>query len=252
MITSSHPLYHARLKSDRAKVHLSSLKSNITKFKNDPRPLQRIIEEDGQKRLHTQWPRPIPDSWGLILSDFATNLRASLDYIAWQLASKHIRDTGKSRDPNGRTQFPICDSTESYRTQGRRRIDDILPCAIPEIERVQPYNRANWPETHLLSVLRELAGKTKHRFVIPPDSYVQLRTPASGMTAIMMPLNKPEVIVQTSGERPTPYTSLNPDVSMQISFETPAISPSTHDITVLEGIHQFVSKEIIPRFSRFF
>jgi len=140
MIESSHPLYHAWLKIDRAKVHLRSLKGSITKFKKNPRPTQSIIKKNGKEHTEFMWPPLPPDSWGLILSDFANNLRASLDFITWELATKNLSG---SNTPRSGVSFPIFDDPTMYKRESNRKVRDVLPATIPIIEGMQPYNRGN-------------------------------------------------------------------------------------------------------------
>lgn len=254
MIPISNPLRDARLQSDRAKVHLSSLKGSITKFKKKATTFEIIPEINEQGRQLHQWPPTAPDSWGPIASDFASALRKALNYVVWGLSAKQMRDMGAGREPNKRTQFPICDTTKKYRETGRAQIPDILPAALPEIERVQPYNRTKWPEVHLLSVLRELANQTNHRFIIQPDSIAQIIVPPKGKIGIRFNkrLNKVEIITNLPAHMRDPQANGEPYLTIKVSLEIPTISPSIYDITILDDIYQFVCKEVIPRFTSFF
>ncbi|HEX73885.1 MAG TPA: hypothetical protein G4N93_01885 [Dehalococcoidia bacterium] len=175
-----------------------------------------------------------------------------MNYVAWELSVKHMRDIGAGREPSGQTQFPICDTLASYTRTRQQQIPDILPTALPEIERVQPYNRTDWPETHLLSILRELSNKTSHRFVIQPDRIAQIVMPPKSTIGIGTKVNKPAIITQLPAHMRDPQANLKPYITIKVSLDIPTISPAIHDITILDGIYQFVCKEVITRFTSFF
>ena len=190
MINPSHPLYDAELQTRNAKRRLGNLKGSITRFRRkSATSLGRITEVDGRPVKVYQWPPPAPDLWGTILSDFANSLRSTLNYIAWELAVENMRKTGQSRKPSDQTQFPICDRPDNYQHRNtRRQIADILPEAIPEIERVQPYNKGNQPNNYLLSVLRELNNPMKHRFIIQLNSVARITGLPYVKTALILSL----------------------------------------------------------------
>ncbi|NQT71921.1 MAG: hypothetical protein HQ553_04025 [Chloroflexi bacterium] len=98
-----------------------------------------------------------------------------------------------------------------------------------------------------------MSDKTKHRFVIPPTRKAKLIAPkGSGSTVINLSFDPPTAIVRKPGGSPERYTNLSPYVSLDISFEVSTLNPSIYDVSVLDGIHQFVSKEVFPRFTGFF
>ena len=156
-IPPSHPLYGARLKCGRAKTHIGALKRSITRFQRDP---LRTFSYQNANFQYIGWPPPAPSIWSLIVSDVASNLRAALDYVAWQLATKHLRDAGKSREPKRMTAFSICDDPGTnpgqFGWQRKRQLLDVMPAAIPEIESFQPYNRTNRPEVNLIEMMYDM------------------------------------------------------------------------------------------------
>jgi hypothetical protein len=97
-----------------------------------------------------------PTTLSLILGDALTNLRAVLDYIAWQLAV---------RPPDERkVQFPITDDLRAFGGTIARQIPNIDPTHRTIVERYQPYR---WPavarDIHPFRLLNRLVGHDKHR-----------------------------------------------------------------------------------------
>ena len=197
------------------------------------------------------WPPPAPTSWPLILSDVATNLRAALDFVAWQLALRRIREDGLSGEPRRITGFSICDSPGNSSGGFANHVDngpltDVLQAAIPIIASFQPYPTPQRPENHLLAILRELSNLTKHRVLIQPNQVMRLTAPPGGRTAITFGARGMRVI--SSG----PTDSSEPPVSILVRIDVPSLNPSEYDISVLDDIHLFVRDEILPQFSTFF
>ena len=194
------------------------------------------------------WPPPAPEhEWALLVGDTAGNLRRALNQIAWQLAVKNV---GPSREPDNRTQFPIWSDQGDFEKNGKRQWRDILPAALGEIKAVQPYNRSTWPNTHLLSVVRELSDKANHRFLVKPVAETGFTVPG-GQTALMGFDNPVEVTIIGVGSG-KPHNSVKPNATLERSIDIPTLSPPQYDITVLDRIHQFICDEIFPRFNRFF
>ena len=146
-IPSSHPLHGANLRCGRAKTHIGALKRSVSRFQREP---LRSVNYQSASFQYAGWPPPAPDTWSLIVSDVAANLRAALDFITWQLAVKHLRDNGESRDPSRRTAFPISIDPSAFEAQKNQQLEDVLPAAIPEIESFQPYNNSDGLEVSLL------------------------------------------------------------------------------------------------------
>jgi hypothetical protein len=180
------------------------------------------------------------------VSDVATNLRAALDFIAWQLAIKRLREEGESREPRN-TLFSICSSPKAFlhhKTKGQ--LADVLKDSLPLIESFQPYSGSERPENHLQAILRELSNITKHRALIRPRQSMRLTARPGGVTAITFG----SVGVQVMSSNPS--GSSEPPVSLLVNIEIPSLSPTEYDISVLDDIHRQVRDKILPRFSVFF
>ena len=238
-IPTSHPLYTARLQCDWAKKRIGNLKSSVTRFKNNADVLELSTEKDAQGRTYEvgYWPRRAPEAWGQLAREATGPLRSALNYIAWELAKKKV-----GTQPSLRTQFPIWDTRDDYVSRGKGHVRDIWPNALPEIESLQPYNSPQWPETHLLAVLRELTDKTNHRFIIQPSRVGHATVPAFG--SVRLRLNDATIVNFGKHVLPEHFA---PHVSIGVSLEIPFATPTIYGIDILDAIHQFIRDEVIPR-----
>jgi len=250
------PLNSARLKIHRANIHIGNLKRSIGRSFN---PQYTIIEKpvskgifQGAKLVDVDIdPSLKADSWGLIIGDIVTNLRASLDHIAWELAMLHIRQTGgkKLTPSQARTvQFPLYDdpSAMTDRRRGVRALQYVLPQAHTEIKHFQPYNRRNWPELRLLRDLELLSNADKHRLVTPTNIRAKIRlTPNDeGIVAILNKHRNSQFIADIG-------TNLKPNITYIIAvYPRDILHPM--DIEELTLIHNFIRDEVIPAFTSFF
>jgi hypothetical protein len=248
-IPPSHILYHSRVQCDGAKRELNALKRRIGRYKTDP--LKLTAQKNKRKRKY-KWPPPIPDIWGTIVFNIANHLRASLNYIAWQLAVKNLAG---SREPNGNTQFSICDGSGNSRGefgyQLTHQLIDVLHTAIGDIEYFQPYHRAYRPETHLLAVLRELSNKTKHRVIIPAQGQPLPIIQGPAQLRIRFYNGEPRIIVTRTNENGI-MEEFQPPVIFNIGIEIPTLTPAYYDISVLDSIYDLVLNNMLPRFTGYF
>jgi hypothetical protein len=164
----NHALDGARIKIDRAKEHLDSLKGEIQRY-IDCKPFEVPLEVKGDM---TRTCRPLvlrlepPLRLSTIIGDCVTNLRASLDYIAWELATKYAATPLKSGQQK-RVQFPITLTQQDFsKVSGTadhlRNVCNIPAAALTLIESVQPYHAGY----ELLKHLNDLANEDKHRLPV--------------------------------------------------------------------------------------
>jgi len=147
-----HPLDDARLKVDRAHEHLADIKAEIARYL-DTTPYEFPREHEGD--VFTAKPAIIkqepPHRLRSIVGDVLGNLRPILDYIAWQLASKHSSKpvvSGKDRIyfPLSKDALPPKNLTELETKYG-------VPSAVTSlIESVQPYH-AGYESLRVLNAL---------------------------------------------------------------------------------------------------
>ncbi len=154
------------LKLARGKEHLKTL----------GRILEAILARDQPKIPLSHGYDPQDQSWvcrvgdfklvasmdaGMVIGDTVQNFRAALDHLIWDLA---ILDTRSW--PNGRTQFPICETKDgqygydSPHVQ-KRFLDSISPAHRSMIEGFQPYITGD----NILLLLRRISNEDKHRIV---------------------------------------------------------------------------------------
>lgn len=249
-IPPAHPLYHAKLQCDGAKQRLDALKKRIGRYKNDP---FRFAAKKENGKIEAHWPRPIPDTWGTVIFQFADGLRSSLNYIAWELAKKHLNG---EREPRYSTQFPICDTPGDARGgfgyQLTRQIADVLPAAIQDIDYFQPYHRPDRPDTHLLAILREMSNSTKHRFIIQPQGRPWAVIEGPAQIRIRRLHNGDFQMVVTRTNAAGLEEEFKPTTTFEIGIEIPTLFPTQYDISVLDGIYDIVRNDILPRFINHF
>ena len=81
---------------------------------------------------------PIPREWGLLVGDFAHNMRSALDHLAYQLV------VAGGGTPSVRTQFPILVESSGWEgRQGRERLDGAATRHVEIVESLQPYHRTD-------------------------------------------------------------------------------------------------------------
>jgi hypothetical protein len=247
------PLHSARLKIKRANIHINALKRSIgcsfdPQYTIGEKPIfhgtAKLVNVDMEPSLRAE-------SWGLIIGDIVTNLRDSLDHIAWELAMLHIRETGgkKLTIKQARSvQFPLYDDPLAMTDErrGGNALKFVLPRAHSEIKRFQPYNRRNWPELNLLRNLELLVNTDKHRVVTPCNvrAKITLTPNDPGIVAILDKHSNSEFIADMNAR-------LEPNVAYTIAvYPTGVFHPMSIDELPL--IHDFIRDEVIPSFTRFF
>ena len=130
------PLLGARLKVERARQHLETLRHETRVF-TEGEPYRFVTERDPDTgdhvvRLRVSQP-DIPLRLGLIAGDAVHNLRSALDHLAVQLADI---GTGAKRS----TQFPVFDDEHEYRLHQDRTLAGIVKGHRARIDALQPYH----------------------------------------------------------------------------------------------------------------
>jgi hypothetical protein len=166
-------------KLDRAHEHLESLDSAVWEFyKSRPYTFSSEFQHkegnlhDWVFTIHVR--REIPLRISAILGDGIQNVRATLDYLAYQLA---VSNVGLDGDLDG-TEFPIFKDEEKYhrvtnkgqpdRRSGLYKVRSIHPDAQTIIESLQPFHGG---DNVLMWHLQHLSVIDKHRhfhIVSPP------------------------------------------------------------------------------------
>jgi hypothetical protein len=151
------------LKRQWAKKHLDSLTAELAIYHelNSCRISTSDDTENGWYIVRAEVPRSdrVYHS-ALIVGDFVSCLRASLDHLIWQLAL--IRNAS----PSKKICFPICEEdVANTRRQIAHATEGIPPKALAIVKSMQPYNSGPaFKSTHLWR-LHKLWNIDKHRQV---------------------------------------------------------------------------------------
>jgi hypothetical protein len=261
--TMAHPLDGARLKIVRAKQHLESFNEEAGRY-IDANPPKVVTKVEGDcisvEGVITSEP---PPPFACIVGDFVTNLRASLDYIVWELTVLAGRSlsVGQMR----KVTFPIATDQASFtKANGTAdhlsRICGIPAAAMSVIESVQPYHAGY----EAMGALDSLVRTDKHRTLLLCASLVEniggysiycrdelIETGVSdGLVRMKINLaTRGESLAGTTSEdyrmkmdgKPTIFVSLK-------DFPSPGETTNTR---ILQKILECVAN-IVPRFDVFF
>ncbi len=139
----------------RADHHLATLKSECRTALDPVKDALANAKsgttfDDAIRNVKTE----LPPIFGILVGETIYNLRASLDYLVYELA---IVDTGMIQDC---TQFPIENSKQKWHRRTDTSLKGLSIKHQAMIERLQPYNGCNWTKR-----LRELSNPDKHRTI---------------------------------------------------------------------------------------
>jgi hypothetical protein len=256
-----HPVYaikklnSTRLKVIRAEKHLVELERRVARSKKVHIYGFRR-EFDTERRVyiyHGPGSRRFPDEWGLIMGDWAQNLRASLDHLICSLA---LHNGKKACDG---TQFPIFTSDpfrQEAKPELRKRflsqLAGVTEEAIDLVKALQPYRSTELvppriPDEHFLAVLASASNTDKHRGVVtmgrqlrfPVKPSMNIRRLKNGSTKIEVPANL------------EPEKGFESQIAYRIAFRIPrhreGLGPER-----LRDLHNLVRDKVIPAFAGFF
>ncbi len=262
-----HPLDSARLKVERANVHIQTLERSINRLLKPKVSVRKAGELHGfgdvvavtiEAKLQKEWP--------LIIGDILTNLRASLEHIAWALAIKHASDGNRTLTPEeeGRIVFPLrhrrLPSKDAF--IGGLNWNDVCffpPAVHVKVEEFQPYYGGNRPKNVMLGNIRDLANWDKHRIVTPTlvNAKLTLSRDDPGITAIGVH-NKHESMFMLPGMFLPPkgtaktISQIEPKVTSSVVVYPRGEYFRGFDVRKFALIHDFIRDEVIPAFSGFF
>jgi hypothetical protein len=162
-----HPLHGARLKVVRAQEHLKSFNENGSRYVNTD-PYRLVTKREGTvisvEAVITAEP---PPGLACVIGDLLTNLRAALDYVAWELFVR-FGPTTPSEAQKRKNAFPIFSNDADFAkpnssAQSLRKVYGVGgAAAFREIESVQPYNAGY----ESLDTLNLLVNRDKHRMLL--------------------------------------------------------------------------------------
>lgn len=240
------------LKVERAKIHLDALDRAVVDFRAAPEKSHRISSyDDLESGMFVVKGESIDDETplriGLIAGDFVNNLRSSLDHIAWGLAAL----SGKK--PSNEICFPIA-GKDSLDTQLRitRSTYGIPDEAISIVKSFQPYQSGDaYKSTHLWR-LHRLWNIDKHKS-IPFHSMISdemLWLPKSAAHLVRFE-DLPNGAIVRFPLALKEKMRFNPGAGIDARFGSDDERIVLY-VSDFRDIYEFVSKEVVPRFDRFF
>jgi hypothetical protein len=245
----AHPLDGARLKIVRAEEHVDALKAEVAMYLHGRPWTIGTKVTGGHSHIAPIITVPPPLRLSTIIGDCVTNVRASLDYIIWELAGRYFSPPFDAADFNDRriTSFPISNGpTEAGYVDRLNRLAKrgVPTAAIDEIKAMQPHNRGY----ESLRWLHELVNTDKHRATILTLAYVPVFYCITGGG---------QLIAYGSGQFKT-YKATSGEITMKMDDEV-AITVTFQDVTMprepvdrtLEQIIE-TAANIIPCFEPFF
>jgi len=162
------PFDSAWWKWGRAVTHAQALDAHITAPLQGDRDPVVTLAADYQPQRHgfaitVATARPLPVEWSLLLGDSISNLRASLDHLAWALVQRGATPNLTARQARA-VYFPIVSKAGAFQKEAAIRLPGVLRADLAVVRRYQPYlGGKRRAERHWLSTLSRLVNSDKHR-----------------------------------------------------------------------------------------
>jgi len=204
---------------------------------------------------------PDPDEVSPIVSDAASNLRAALDHIAWQLAIADLRERGcERRFPRRNTAFPVLGKRSDFKAlllRPRGPLSDITNPAVRRVIRdLQPWNAENSPygqNVRGLWSLNLLARADKHRLPVEVFGGVAVEFKDGSVTESSLPPGSRDqdrrlTFSFPEGAERSLAVRVKPTVRYSVSVDATTIAAGP---SVLRFIHDFIRDGVLPAFEGF-
>jgi len=255
--SSKHPLAGATLKIVRAQKHLDSLNEEIGRYVST-KPYRLVANRNGNVRtakiIVNKSP---PDELGCIVGDCVTNIRASLDYIAWALAAKYSGGNLSERDEKS-IFFPLCKRATDFAGDNRvthlKNVCRVPAAAMNVIKSVQPYQTGY----QVLNKISLLVNYDKHRTLLLCIGGIErtgsITIQQGGKTWSNLGGTFISVNVKAGGPRrgrKAPIEmKMEGEPTIYVTFKDGPMPDEIADLILSNAIK--CAKNIIPRFKRFF
>jgi hypothetical protein len=159
-----------RAKYQRACTHAQGFDSVAQEIFNK-KPFDLVGGTEGSwfvSRWKQNGDYPDLEPLSLIFGDMLYNLRASLDYIVWQL----VLENGRKPDP-GNTGFPCIRNSKDWKSALGSQLKGVDKRWADEIKRFQPFDSQHQgdPAVHPLALLNDANNVSKHQLL--PVAIVQ-------------------------------------------------------------------------------
>lgn len=236
----------------RAGHHLDDLDTKVDEFLDQkPKPYDSVAEPkaDGTGYLYRAIVRKQPDpQWGLIVGDFAHNLRSALDNLLWDVVPPSLRRNNLT--------FPFCRDPTEFRTKTLPVLAVCTQDVIDAIERSQPYNRKNLNvRDDRLIVLNSMWNQDKHR-MSTAVSHVPTHHIIVGMVFPGLFNFRPRLVqafddgdVIGVSDYTGPEENLHSEFAFDIAFQYWRPKRTIARIT-LHKMYEIVAHEVFPAFGR--
>jgi hypothetical protein len=151
------------LKLGRAEHHRDDLAGILNEYRR--RKPYRVSERSDESRgkpykvVYAQDLEPAPEDAALIFGDVVHNLRATLDYLIGEL---------RPGGPTPTSQFPICDTVDSFNKVRASQVAGVPKGAVAAIELMQAYGPIPDPERS-----DQLSDEDRSREVYRPLRWLQ-------------------------------------------------------------------------------
>ena len=248
----SDRLIGCRIRFNRALEHLRVLDEAIESFKETQ--VSRIpgkFDQDSGNYLFQMEGRAVPKrEWSALIGDVLHNLRATLDYLAWELVDSHSPGQGTSG-----TEFPIFMDSDLFERSAPRKTKGMAPRAIAVVERLQPFNespRDLHRSENRLWVLQSLVSTDKHRTLtltaeavawhwegLPSDVY------ATG-TSMLHEQNTRTLITLNPGPSPERYENVEFMAASDVCFAPRGPARGWPVVETLGDIAAHIREKVIP------
>lgn len=158
------------LKFRRAREHLEKFGTESEGWL-EPEHYTVVAVPDPEPPVYGVWAYadPLPaDPFSMLVGDFLYNIRAGLDYLAFELAEAHSGKLSKKVAED--SEFPIFGDKDGkgaarFNKAAKKKLAAVDPAACAFIESKQPYQLgASWEDDPLWT-LYELARIDRHRFL---------------------------------------------------------------------------------------
>ncbi len=207
-------------KLDRADEHLSHLRREMDERLNaqEYTVAEQADSQSGEHVKRLVDPPDLPPEWAPVIGDFTYNARATLDYLAWQLAllneigARRAARRGRNWPPKG-TEFPIyadvSDPSKAKRLQAK--LNRFSDQHREVIDRLQPHRRGNLADAEPLWLLDRFRNADAHR---------ELHTVLIGV-----PASLPEALHTVKRDPKSGRVIVEVDESFEHRFEELQINP---------------------------
>jgi hypothetical protein len=247
----------AHLRVNRAWEHIEQFKLEADSFlKTDPYRVIPQVNAQGSGyviRYFFKVDRQPPIRLSLLAGDAIHNLRSVIDNLIWNLG----QISGES--PKSELAFPVSLDENRFKEKILPRYKRLPLDAQALIESLQPYNRKDNPEGHLLYILNRLWNDDKHE-TPPIVAGVHSSTGIGARGRVIIRSGKvstgatddgAEVMIFSVPDRQS-VNNLKPVFKVSVAFDKNGPARGVTAYKLLIDLHNFVRDEVVNKFAPFF